>query len=319
MATRIVRHNRTGRFSRFLILAAIFLIIIVLVISFFTYLNSDMKRRDYAIQNRMDLLTANQFQLPQTLAVKNLASAAMTVKIPKAAEEEPADPNVKTEHIRVETRVPQSPAVEASFFEDAIFIGDSISLGIKNSGTIPAKNMLAEKNVGIDSVLNDKAVYFTTGSEKKTLFQAIPEKVPNPAKIYVLLGLNGMPGYDNDYHIGLYGKLIDRLKESYPEAQIYVQSLTPMTQNSDYVKKFSQKKIDEFNVLIEEMAKEKSIYYLNIQEVLKDENGYLRQEYAYDAKGNGDGMHMLSKAHKVMYQYYRTHTVQKDGYTDKIV
>ena len=57
-----------------------------------------------------------------------------------------------------------------------------------------------------------------------------------------------------------------------------------MAEVSDYSKKFSQEKINGFNELIRKMAGEESIYYLDVQTVLKNEKGYLVADVSFWAQ-----------------------------------
>jgi len=174
--------------------------------------------------------------------------------------------------------------------------------------------IIANKNVGLNSVAGGKPVYYTKGSEPKTLFQAIQDLNPTPGKFYILLGANGMPGFDNETHIQYYYELVEQLKAAYPKAIIYAVSVTPMAEVSDYSKKFSQEKINGFNELIRKMAGEESIYYLDVQTVLKNEKGYLVADYA-----PSDGLHMVRRAHDLMFEYYQHHVVLPDGTMEQVV
>lgn len=226
---------------------------------------------------------------------------------PKTIAGAPDHPSGETHIVPATTFVPETAPAPEGYFDDALFIGDSISEGIKNTGVIPVNQIIANKNVGLNSVVAGDAVYYTKGTEPKTLFQAIQDLNPNPGKLYVLLGVNGMPGFDNEPHIQYYYQLIDQLKAAYPNAIIYAVSVTPMAEVSDYSRKFTQAKIDDFNSLIQKMAEEKSIYYLDVQSVLKNEKGYLVQEYAPT-----DGLHMVRKGHEIMFDYYQHHVVLPD-------
>ena len=142
-----------------------------------------------------------------------------------------------------------------------------------------------------------------------------PEQLPHLQTLYERGLANGVPGLSNEAHIGYYGQFLDRLKKTYPNAMIYVESLTPISQDSEYIRDtFNTEKLNDFNERLYQLAQEKGVYYLNVQEALKDDSGYLISDY--DA---GDGMHLKSNGHKAMYQYYLTHAVQPDGYIDKIV
>lgn len=246
-------------------------------------------------------------------SIKETADMYRALKLQNPEQDE--DKDVVTERVKAQTLVAQTKAVDDDYFDDAIFIGDSVSVGLRVYGVVPAKNVLAAQNVGITSFTRDYAVYTTTGAQKKTVFDAIPEAVPDPGKIYILIGANSMPGLSNKSHIEYYGQFLDRLKASYPETIIYVESLTPLAADSSYIRSgFNSAKINEFNDMLYDLAKEKGVYFLNVEDALKDQNGYLISDY--DA---GDGLHLKSNGHKAMYQYYRRHAVQADGYIDKVV
>lgn len=312
---RIVRQRRVNKAPIFILLAVIFILIGIIALLMANFVSEDLnssERENNLTKLELMNISAEQFR---TESLGDAAQAVIARKKVLSSSGETPVTDYKTEHVKVETVVPESKPVDSNYFKDAIFIGDSISLGIKNSGVIPAKNMLVEKNVGLDKAVRDEPVYYVSGSkEKKSLFDALALQAPDAKKVYVLLGLNGLPGYDNDYHIQFYYQLVDRLKATYPDAVIYVQSLTPMTPGSEYHKRFTSQKIQEFNALIKKMAEEKGVYYLAVDEAVRDANGNLNQDYAA-----ADGLHMVTSGHKAMLQYYKSHTVQPDGYTDKIV
>ncbi len=217
-----------------------------------------------------------------------------------------------TEEIPVEnsTIVAKSEAVDKSYFDDAVFIGDSISKGLKVYGVLPPKNVVADQNVGIDQIANDRAVYIANDGTKTTLFNALKQVPVAPTKVYVMLGSNGLPHYENKQHIEFYYKVIDRIMQTYPNAKIYLQSVTPITAAAEETyrkngKTFTNKKINEFNEMVLNMAKEKGIYYINVKDSLVDANGYLSAEFA-----GADGVHFKKSGHEAMYQYYKTHTVK---------
>jgi lysophospholipase L1-like esterase len=64
-------------------------------------------------------------------------------------------------------------------------------------------------------------------------------------------------------------KLIDKIKEEVPDAKIYLQSITPVTQealNSDGRYKI----MDEFNELIRELADKLSVNYVDIAAIINE-------------------------------------------------
>ena len=308
---KVVRPRRASRAPFMILITAIFVLSITLTSSFVSFIAEDMSMPNV---NKLALTVKTMYgdsvELP---AIKETADMYRTLKLQQPKDE--TDEDVVTERVKAETWVAETKMVDDSYFDDAVFIGDSVSVGLRVYGVVPKKNVLAAQNVGITSFTRDYAVYTTTGSQKKTVFDAIPEAVPDPGKIYILIGANSMPGLSNKAHIEYYAEFLDRLQAAYPETIIYVESLTPLAASSSYIRNsFNKTKINEFNDMLYELAKEKGIYFLNVEEALMDKNGNLISDY--DA---GDGLHLKSNGHKAMYRYYRKHAVQPDGYIEKVV
>ncbi len=319
MPQKIVRRRRKAhhRAPIFTMIAVMLLLIASIIVSFFFFIVEDMNTNTNPYSQKIGAILfggVDFTQLPSNVKMSDkLANSPVVYKPIADPGTGSSGETAKIENVPAVSTVPETALAPANYFDDAIFIGDSISLGIKNSGVIPAKNMVVEKSVGIDHILSDKAMFHTTGSEAKTLFQAISEQMPKPGKIYVLLGLNGM-GYDNDYHIQMYSKLVDRLKKTFPDAIIYVESLTPIMQSHPKYPRLSTEKIKNMNSLIQKMAEEKEVYYLSVQDALVDKNGYLKADY-----NGGDNVHLNTAGHKAMFQYYKTHVVLGNGTMDKVV
>lgn len=295
MPQKIVRKVRIKKLPLLVVLLLILVVIGSLIAIFFDYYN-DIKNA------------------PPNVGIVGLSSVPKQVSsalpVPSNATESAPIDNTPIKEIQSDTIVPQTIPVDDLYFKDAVFIGDSILKGFKLWASPYPNNVIADQNVGLDQIYGDKDVYYTTATQKTTLWKAVEQKLPNPAKIYVLLGTNGIPGYDNEKHIVYYNDLITKLKAKYPDAIIYIQSVTPITKEVSTKRSpnFTTKKINAFNELILKMAKEQGVYYLQIENVLKDENGYLKSEY--DA---GDGTHMPKEGHKAVLNYLKNHTVSKEG------
>lgn len=317
MDRRIVRQKRINRAPIFILLALIFLLIGIIVMLFSFFVIEDLNADPMAKVVLSSLPSSEESETQNAVGQTPGSILAAAVASREAMQQDAlsgdtsSQENYNVVYTRVDTLVPESPAVDASYFEDALFIGDSVTLGFRNSGFIPAKNIIAEKNINLNELVANKASY---QGKTKTLYQMIDSQMPNPKKIYILLGLNNLPGTENDVSMQYYKRLVETLQATYPDSMIFVESLTPMMQDSEYAKRFSSAKIDDFNVKLLALAEEMGIYYLDLQTVLKDANGYLIGEYS-----SPDGLHLVKNGHEVMYQYFLTHTVQPDGYTNMIV
>lgn len=314
MDRRIIRQKRANRAPIFILLALILLLtgIIITIFSLFVVedIQADPMEKVFLppASSSQDSSSGTQ-QTPGAIVAAAVSSRA-AAQNPSGSSGESAEP-VQTQRVKVETLVPESPSADPGYFDDALFIGDSVTLGFRNSGYIPAKNIIAEKNINLNELVANKACY---QGKTKTLYDMIAAQMPNPKKIYIMLGLNNLPGTENTDSMNYYKKFLTTMQEKFPDSMIFVETVSPMMADSDYTKSFSQAKIDDFNARLLELAKEMGVYYLNLQEVLKDANGYLISDYA-----SPDGLHMVKAGHEVMYRYFCTHTVQPDGYTDQIV
>ena len=97
---------------------------------------------------------------------------------------------------------------------------------------------------------------------------------------------------------------LSALKEIYPNAIIYVESILPVSEevslNHNYIK---MSKINEYNDLLKEVAKEKGVYYLDISSAMANEQGYLPDDAATD------GIHLNKNYCDKWLQYLKTHYI----------
>ena len=128
-----------------------------------------------------------------------------------------------------------------------------------------------------------------------------------PRAIYVLLGTNVL-GHDTDYSSFLtyYRLMLDMLSQTLPNAKIYVQSITPVRpevcQKSGH-EGLNRDRLCQINNELAAIALEKNCYFLNLWEVLADENGDLIESYAQP-----DGYHLRPAGYAVWTDYLCSHT-----------
>ncbi|HIT07495.1 MAG TPA: hypothetical protein IAB55_00220 [Candidatus Merdivicinus faecavium] len=197
--------------------------------------------------------------------------------------------------------VPESAAADESYFDDAIFIGDSLTDGLAAYELLPREQVLADTGINPQTILTRECIG-EEGSEQTVVEAAA---ALDPAKIYIMLGSNGVAFLNFDDIIGWYGELIDALQADHPDAEIYVQSILPVTADKHLEQELlTNERITELNGMIAEMAAEKGCFYLNVSEAVADENGCLPDELS------ADGMHFGVSTYRVWLDYLLTHTVE---------
>lgn len=312
MNKKIQRNRRKKTKAPMFVLLAMILIVIGIIATIFSFFLIDDMNQEY-VPSFMESSKITSSETSSDI----LSDPDSDITSAVTSSEENSSSNTETTSSDSITLPPdatvlgETPSISRDYFDDAIFVGDSISKGLKLYGVLPASNVIADQNVGLDQIANDKPVYYTTSGEKRTLFQMLQNSNVSKKKIYLLLGSNGLPHYDNDKHIQYYETVLDRVMETYPDATIILQSVTPITKQAeaDYKKRnkdFTNIKINDFNEKIKKLAEEKGVYYLDIREALVDDNGYLSSEYS-----GGDGVHFKKNGHEAMYQYYKTHVPVK--------
>ena len=186
--------------------------------------------------------------------------------------------NDKHEDKKEETTINKSTNVK--FDETVAFIGDSRTQGfIMYNGL---KNVQDYSYVGlmVDTAVSKKFVK-TSNGEKITLLEDMKGK--NIKRVYIMLGVNELGWSYPQVFKSKYKELIKEIKKIKPNAQIYVQSIIPVTKSRDKSDKyFNNTRIEQYNKLVKEVASEENVEYLNVQSALVNSESYLPEETSPD-------------------------------------
>lgn len=195
----------------------------------------------------------------------------------------------------------ESESVELSYFDDAAFVGDSLTDGLliySELNTTRAAN-LSHQGLNVLTAVTEPVL--TRGEEKVSVVDAL--KSGTYRKVYILLGVNELGWYNDQRFYDTYADLVDHVKENAPEATIYLQTLLPVTAaksaSHDY---FNNEKILVYNDLIAKLAQEKGVYLLDTHVSVMDDSGVL------PADGSSDGIHLTRSYYAKWLDYLRTHT-----------
>lgn len=211
------------------------------------------------------------------------------------------------------TEVPKSASVGADYFGDAAFIGHSLVVGMKNYSGISNADYYAINGASTTSLLKYTGFPLSgthtdaDGNEVQnigSLSEALNEK--NYGKVYIMLGVNEIGGgsYHQQNFYNNMSALISTVRQSQPSAAIYLISTTPVSQKcSESRKDINRDNLIAFNDTIKQLCRDKSLYYLNVFDLLADSNGYLPKSYCMS-----DGIHILSPQYRQIKDYLCTHT-----------
>lgn len=195
--------------------------------------------------------------------------------------------------------VPERERVENDWFEDAAFLGDSLTDGLLLYSDIRGPANLSYKGLTVQSVRTDKVIRLN--GQKYTPLEALGKR--SYGKVYILLGINELGWYNDQRFYNCYAQLIDLVRTAQPDAQIYLQTLLPVTaEKSESHEWLKNEKIAVYNDLIAQLAGEKGVYLVDAHAALADEND------ALPADESVDGVHLTKAGYQRWADYLRTHT-----------
>ncbi len=209
--------------------------------------------------------------------------------------------------------IPESDPVDDSFFDDAVFIGDSISLKldhyVKNrrqteKDYFGKARFLVAGSLGSGNALwkvSNESVHPSYRGEKMLLEDAV--KRMEAKKVYIMLGINDVALYGLDGSVENMKTLIERILEKSPKAEIFVQSATPRIAAS--TKKPNNRMIFDYDLKLYQMCVEQGWHFVDVAFVMRDANGCLYDDYCSDAPTMG--MHFTDVACQVWIDYLKTH------------
>lgn len=211
--------------------------------------------------------------------------------------------------------------VDDSYFNDAVFIGDSISYGFElyvtekraNGETVLGEaKFLTSGSLSYGNSLwdvSDESVHPTYNGEKMKLEDAIAQI--KPGKIFILLGTNDVALYGVEQTIANADTEISRMLEASPGAEIFIMSTTPKYSpaESDVDGALNNADIDALNVAMRQFAVEKGYNFMNIAPLFKDETGGLAADYCSDKEGMG--IHFTSAAYDIWLNFLYSYGKQQ--------
>lgn len=179
---------------------------------------------------------------------------------------------------RIEPVTYEFTTVDDSYFADAVFIGDSRTVGIENYSGIENATFLCKTSLTIYDYDKNKITY----EGKKTSIRDVLCK-KQFKKIYLMLGINEC-SYDTlESYREKYTAVVTDILSLQPEAFLFLEGNLSITQKkSDESPKLNNTNLFLRNAAIEALANQKNIFYIDINESTLCEDGVLISDYTWD-------------------------------------
>ena len=195
-------------------------------------------------------------------------------------------------------------SVDDSYFDDALFIGDSRMVGLSQyCQDIDARaTFYAKKSLSIYNIRDDKWIETGDGDEI-SLAEAL--ETNHFSKIYIMVGINELGrGDENDFRQA-YQDVINQIQSAEPDAYIFINSIMHVSKEKNETDElYNNINIDLRNDAIKLLEDKQNIFYLNINEAVDDEEGNL------DAETTTDGVHLKGACYEPWHEYLLSHGVE---------
>jgi len=194
-----------------------------------------------------------------------------------------------TETSTSDVYVPGGPVVappegvgDVSFYDDAAFIGDSVTLKLyyytMNNKKLGNATFLTQGSYSMAHAAWGSMLLKYQGQDMS------PEDALAAAgvnKVFIMLGMNDIAAYGIDKTIDHWNMVIGRIREKCPDIGIYIQSCTPILTGAEKGA-LNNANMDEFNSRLNTFASENGCYFIDVASYMKDSTGGLASVYCSD-------------------------------------
>ena len=190
--------------------------------------------------------------------------------------------------------------VEESYFDDALFIGDSRTVGLRDYTDLSEHgDFFCETSLTVYKVMEEDF------GGKGTIEEALANK--DYGKIYIMVGINELGRGTTEDFMAEYTNVVNTLHQLEPEAKIMIQGVMRVTgdkNSSDAI--YNNSNINARNNAIATLADNKDIFYIDVNEVVCDEEGNLNTDYTFDQ------IHLLGTYNDLWKQFLLAHGVSTE-------
>jgi hypothetical protein len=225
------------------------------------------------------------------------------VELQSASEEQGKD-NIPEVVVDTAEKEKEFTTVDDSYFDDALFIGDSRIVGLSQycEAIDSRATFFAQKSLTIFDIRNKEWIEDENGN-KMSIATALAGK--HYKKIYLMVGINELGTGDEEKFREVYSQVVQGLKYLQPDATIFISSIMHVSEeknNTDEL--YNNTNINIRNEAIKGLADNRKVFYLDINEAVDDENGNLK------AETTGDGVHLKGACYEPWHQYLLEHGVE---------
>lgn len=195
-------------------------------------------------------------------------------------------------------------AKDDSYFKDALFIGDSRTVGLYLFSNLNGKtNFFCRESTNVFNFPTREIDYHgMNGEEGRTTIDALLQD-HHYSKIYISLGVNEMARPSIDYY-NHFREIVKNIRNKQPKAYIFIMGsihiAAPQCQTDSV---FNNTNLVQRNKAISELANGRDIFYIDPNPAVCDKDGNLISEYT------SDQIHLKANYYNLWSKYIRENVV----------
>ena len=174
----------------------------------------------------------------------------------------------------------------AGYFEDAAFVGNSVTAGFPTYFSAVGRGLLGNVSVfarvsySFLSDLNSLPGYMLQYDDVEMQVADILN-VANIHKVFICMGTNDLVGTDPEVAFSRYQDYIDAIISANPGIRVFIVS-TPPRVNSSQTPGLTNEGIDQLNALMQEYCSDNGMDFIDINTALKNNTDSLYPDYSSD-------------------------------------
>lgn len=198
--------------------------------------------------------------------------------------------------------------VDASYYDDALFIGDSRIEGLHDYGGLDNATFAYKTGLSVFKI-QEETLYIVKGKDVKTGSLKKAVQSGEYKKIFLMIGVNELgKGYSYQY-VNKYIEVVEEIRSYAPDAVLEVMGIMYVSKNkSDSSDVFNNDNINCRNTkVMESMPEDDAIIYLDMNAcVIDEETGMLNGDYT------NDGLHLSAKYYYLWVDWLNAHGLQNE-------
>lgn len=276
-------------------------------------------QEEKAVLNESGILAANdgagdagpgETAMPKTpeeeVPENSAAAETSEAKTPEEETVKQADSEAMAETQTEEAKTREFTRVEEDYFDDALFIGDSRTQGMLEYGGLEDRaTFYCQTSLTVYDLFKKDKPFVKEGGRKLTLTEALTQR--QFGKIYLMVGINEMGTGTPESFFEEYARAVYRIQQLQPDAIVFVQAIMRVGGEKNAADPlFNNHNINVRNVEIQTLADNRTVFYIDVNEAVCDENGNLHDDWTFDQ------IHLKAKYYQVWKEFLLDHGIVRE-------